>query len=520
MPDKINFNGRVLSLSENENKTELNAKVLICPLDESNLNNVGIKKADALKDNQYLTLNTQPAVAKVVVNENDELDFSGHNVKQITVEDENGNPVTKYIFDTVPIGVFTSTSIEDIELDGVTKSCIVANVSFWLRYKNAISVINRLFAENNLHVSWEISYTDYTVQSGTKWLTSFYFVGVAVLGSTVLPAYPDAGVMEISEINKFKNEFSEALILDLKKNKELIKLSTKSEAEENLNNENITSSINNEEDNKINDNIQGGIKDMSEKAKETIKENSSLTDNDLYTKVRQAINNATDDWFYIAYLFPLEFRCYAYRWDDLETEFTEFKFTVNSDDTVSITSQAKMQLNFVPVSDVETQISERDTKISELEGKLQDKEKELSEKVDALTKVAEESKAKDTQISELTPFKEQVEKANAEKAKAELSEKREKLKAYATKGGYIKAEELETSEEIKSAIAEVDESKIKGIIADRIIAELDKKEAEQSSKSEGEVETSSVEKQNVKLNLHASNSEDNPVEAIMSYIHE
>lgn len=610
MKENIKIDGKVISLSENENQTELNAKVLVCTLDEANLNGIGIKKQDALKDNQYLTLNSQPAVAKVIVNDDDELDFSGHNAKKIIVQDENGNSVKKLVFDTVPFGVFTSTDIEDIEIDGVTKSCIVANVSFWLRYENFIEVVQRLFSEDNLHVSWEISYTDYIIEGNVKWLTSFYFIGVAFLGSNVLPAYPEAGVIEISEFNKEEMEVSEALKKDLIKNNEILtsaidqdkvgkgdKLSidlTKDNAsnktwsdvnQDNVmqqlmycsnyktatkkgylvredgwetassehlkypvveivddtmvlningcqsarsrlmaNDPNNTTAVNmlkkyynildltwdedsstedsqcNDKDEKkdnnseqselnINENIQGGNKTMAEnKEKQSM---ASITNNDLYGKLWDAINASDrNNYYYIAYVFPYEYKAYAYTWESDDTSFIEFTYTVNSDDTVSITERKDVKMQFVPSTDtenVQSQLSEKDTKIAELS-------KELSEKVDALTKVAEESKAKDTQIAELTPFKAQVEKAEADKKEAELAEKREQLKTYATKGGYIKKEELETSEEIKSAIAEVDEAKIKGIIADRIIAELDKKDSKDSKTetSESQVETSAT----------------------------
>ena len=63
------------------------------------------------------------------------------------------------------------------------------------------------------------------------------------------------------------------------------------------------------------------------------------------------------------------------------------------------------------------------------------------------------------------------EKSEKEKRDKELAEKQETLKNYAVKSGYISAEEIESSEEIKSMIASVDTNAIKAIIADRFMSE-------------------------------------------------
>jgi hypothetical protein len=191
----------------------------------------------------------------------------------------------------------------------------------------------------------------------------------------------------------------------------------------------------------------------------------------------------------------------------METEFVEFKYTVNSDDSVSITGQTNVKMQFVTV---ET-ISEKDTQISALNT-------ELSTKLDEIIRLGEEIKSKDTiiserdtTISELTPYKEKIEASELAQKESELAQKKEDLKVYATKGGYISNEEIETSEEIKKAIDELNMDVIKGIIADRVISSLDKP---------SEVEVSTVNNKDVTVNLNATNSDNDPLSAFKKFLSE
>lgn len=498
--DKVVLNNRILSLSESDDGLTLQAKFLICPLDESNLNGVGLKNDD-LTDEEKAGLKNQPVVAKIIKNTNGELDFSGHNLKKVYEFNEDTNKVeTKYIFDTYPIGVHTQSYVEELDVDGIKKQCIVADCLFWTRYENAIKVLKKLYDENNLHSSWEISYGESYQEDGVKWLKKILWLGNCVLGSTVDPAYPIAGALEVSSLSEEEKEFIEAFTEDVIKE------------QSSINNSNITSTIdeNIEEDNKINNDIQGGIQDMSEKVNEVVKETSSLTDNDIYSKVRSAINSTDDNWYYIAMLYPYEFRAVAYTWDrEKEEDFIEFSYSVNSDDTVSINSKKDVKMVFIPKETMESELSEKDTKIADLEKSLSEKDTELSttkedleSKVTSIAELGTKITDLETQVSELTPFKEQIEKAEAEKREAEIAEKKESLKVLATKGGYIALEELETSEELKKAIDELDEKAIKAEIASRVIAKLEQSEEDKT------VETSSTKnKENIVANLSNTGEE-------------
>lgn len=476
--DKIKFNSNVISLSESEDGTKLSGKVLVCTLDEGNLNGKGIK-ADDLTEEELKTLIEQPAVCKVIKDISGNLNLSGHEMKKVQeFNPETKKLETKVYFDTNPIGFFTTSEIEDIEIDGQNKKCIVANVTFWTRYTNAISVIKRLFDEGNLHVSYELTFTEKYEEENITWLKGICFFGVAILGSGVSPAYPVASVIELSELDKIDIELAQAFTQDL------------------INLKDIDTSSEDEVEN-INISNQGGKK--VEKNKNDM---ASLTDNDLYTRVRKAINSVdTNKWYYISYLFPMEYRAIAHNWEDKDTEFVEFKYSVNSDDTISITSQTNVEMKFVPL----TEIAEKDAKIEELSTTLSEKENELSAKIESITKLGEEITAKDTQIAELTPYKEKFEAIEKAEKDAEIAQKKEELKTLATKGGYITTEEIETSEEIKGYIEALDEKSIKAIIAERVIAKLETSEKENEPNKE--VEVSETKNKVAKTNINTSKEE-------------
>jgi hypothetical protein len=492
----MTIDSKFLSLSTSEDGTKLFGKILVCPLDEGNLNKKGIK-SDDLTEEELKTLIEQPAVCKVIKDSLGELNLSGHEMKKVKEYNSLTKKMeTKVYFDTNPIGFFNTSEIEEIEIDSITKKCIVANVTFWTRYSNAVSVLTKLFDEGNLHVSYELTFSDSYIENDVTWLKGICFFGVAILGSGVQSAYPVASVIELSELDNVDLELAEAFTQDLINE---------------LNNNDIQTSIPNEEVNNINNLELSETKNQGGKIMD--KNNNvlaSLTDNDLYTKVRQAINNANpNDWYYISYLFPYEYRAIAHKWEDSDTEFVEFKYTVNSDDSISITSQTKAEMQFVLKATIDTMLSEKDTKITELTTTISEKETELSAKIEAITKLGEDLTAKDTLIAELTPFKEKVEAAELVEKEAEIAQKKADLKVLATKGGYITTDEVETSEEIKTLVDALDEKSIKAIIAERVIAKVEASELEKKNEvaEVKEVEVSEVKTKVVKTNINTTKDE-------------
>jgi len=508
--NKVNFNANIIALSESEDGTKLFGKVLVCPLDEGNLNGKGIKSTD-LSEDELKTLIEQPAVCKVIKNFDGSLNLSGHGMKKVQEYNSETNKLeTKVYFDTNPIGFFNTSTIEDIEIDGVTKKCIVANVTFWKRYSNAISVIQKLYDEGNLHVSYELTFSETYDENDVTWMKGICFFGVAVLGTGVQSAYPMASVIELSELDstdidfELAQAFTQDLIDERNKDTHDIQSSSTDEVKDII----ITPEIS-----EINE--QGG-----EKMDKTTNEVASLTDNDLYRKVRQAINAANpNDWFYISYLFPMEYRAVAHNWESTDTQFVEFKYSVNSDETVSITSQTNVEMQFVLVSEIETMVAEKDakdTQITELTTIISEKEAELSSKIEAITKLGEDLTTKESEIAELIPFKEAIEKAEAEKVEAELAQKKEDLKVLAQKGNFLTQEDLDTPE-IAEMIENLNTQGIKALIAEKVIAKFEISEAEKKASEElvtkesatKEVDVAEVTKDKTpKTNINTSTKDD------------
>jgi len=471
--DNLILNGQVLEMSTDKND-DLKIKFLICPLDEVNHNNVGIKESDITEEEKF-GIKDKAVVTKVIKDNNGDYNFSGHNLKIKNVVDKNGNITKEYEFDTNAVGFHKEVWIEKIEIDGENKKCIVAEAIIWKRYPRVIEVIERLGTK--LRTSWEILYDECYYEGKNKWIKGLKWLGNCMLGTNVRPAYPIAGALEISEEENQEYELSIATYQDLSG------------------------------DIAINDlNIRKGGEEMVDENKNKNKniETSSISDEDLRSKVVRAIYalEREEKYFYGILIYPYDFIAYAKLGgkDSKVEDYVKFTFVVNSDDTVAITSQENVKMIFVPKAQQEAEIAELNKKISE-------KEAELSSKMEEIVKLGEVIKnnetalaEKDKEISNLIPYKEKVEKAEAEAREAELAQAREVLKQKALSSKYVTEEEIETSEELKRAIQELDEKAINSYIGQKVVEYASQKLNE---KEENEIEISKVKKQvKVDINLN------------------
>lgn len=480
MDNIFKIDGGLISLSEQQSDPSRKiAKFLLCPLDEPNLNKKGIKESDLTED-EMKTLIGQPLVTKLIFNEKTkQYDFSGHLMKKVYKVNNEGNLVQFSDFtSTNPIGYHTNIEIEDIEIDGVIKRCLVATVVLWTRYYKSMEVIERIGA--NLRTSWELSYSESYEENGTTWLKGILFLANCVLGSNIKPAYKVAGLLECAE-EDLENELAEAMLQDINDLNQIQNQTDENSVDDKLNN------------------IEGGHEEMAEENKENI-ESSSLTMEDLYTKVRKAIRKATeeDKWYYISYLYPLEFRTIAHSYEDSETKFVEFTYSVSEDGVVSVTSQKDVEMVFIPKE-------ESEQAIAEIKQELEKANTSLSEKVGEIVKLGEVIKAneetisaKDVEISTLQPFKVQIEQSQAEEKEKEVANKKLELSEMLIATKYFTKEEVETSEEIKNAISELDESLLNKIIASRVVEQATKQTEEKK-----EVEVSEVKNTEVSTDLNA-----------------
>lgn len=456
------FSSIPIEISEFANHKE--ATFLISVLDEYNLNNVLIEKAEGEK--YHKTIVGYPILAYLKYDKDGKPDdFGGH---ELRAKYNSETKEIEYYFATFPIGSVTDSYIEKREVDGYEgeKDCILIKTKLWKsRFPEYFKVFDKLWNNGSLASSWEISSSETKKTTKGKILKVFEFIGNTCLGKYVTPAVTGAGVLNVASEDEVNYELSNAFVKDIQTLDLNNKISNSDDESDN--------DINNEND------LDKEDKLMSNQASEEIKELSGLTDNDLYSKLRKAIN-ATDKnkYYYISRIYPYDMKCIAYEWDaESQDSHVEFLYTVNSDETISITSQKDVVMMFVPKSDYTAQISELETKVSELETKVTELSTDITTKTDALVKASEEVENLKSEISNLQPYKEEADKLAQIEAEKVLSEKKEALKKLALKGGFISETEINEDEIVKSAIESLDESTIKNIIADRFMKKLD----EQSS---------------------------------------
>ncbi|OSA92835.1 UNVERIFIED_ORG: hypothetical protein B2H93_13490 [Clostridium botulinum] len=486
MENIVLYSNNIIEISESQDDSYLNVKFIICNF-EPNKNNVMLNRETI--DNWLKTLVMKPLVGRIKLNKDNELDFTSHEAKKVH-KFINGNLESSLKFGTEAFGTFEAVQIETID----NIEYITANARVWKRFENCCNIIQERFDNNEpLNTSWEISIIDSVIETVNskqiKVINDGIFIGHALLSKYTSPAYDCSGMLEVAE--EQHDEFAEAFLQDLN---DINKI--KNQTEQSV-------------DNKLKEKEGGHENIMADENKNI--EISSLTMGDLYSKVGKAIRKSTDEdkWYYISYLYPIDFKAIAHSYDDDETKYVEFTYSVSEEGTVSITGKKEVEMVFIPKS-------ENETIVSELQTSLSTKETELSTKVDEIVKLGETIKdlettisEKDTLISELTPYKEQIEKAEEEKQEAKKEEKKKELSEMLVSSKYFTSEEIETSEEIKNAISELNESVLKNMIADKVIAEASKKKEQE--------DTSGCKKKTEKAEVEVSSTTDLNAETKYNY---
>lgn len=409
------------------------ATFLISVLDEYNSNGVLIEKEEGEK--YHNTIVGYPIVAYLKYDkEGKPDDFGGH---ELRAKYNSETKKLEYYFATHPIGSVTESWIEERDVEGYEgkKDVILIKAKLWKsRFTEYFKAFDKLWEDGKIASSWEISASDSEKTTKGKRLKSFEFIGNALLGSNVTGAVQGAGVLEVAADNDINYELSEAFSKDMQSNS----IDNTDPSHEGDNND-------------PNSHEEGGIRLMGNKNKNTEgSELSALTDNDLYTKVRRAVNSSNEDkYYYTAMLYPYEYKAIAYTWDRAsEEDFVQFTYSVNSDDTISITSQEDVKMVFVSKTEHETQIAD-------LEEKVTSAEKEISEAGKAVTELTKEKEALETQVSELNEYKVKVDELEKAEQERELSEKKEELKTFALEDDLISSEELESDEKLTVIFSEL-----------------------------------------------------------------
>lgn len=493
--ERIILESRPISIASYSNYKE--AIFLISVLDEPDSYGRIIPKESGEK---YCdTIIGYPVVAKLEKNIfGQPIDFGGHEL--IVKKAKDGKK--KSYFNTVPIGSVIDSWCEEREVDGYegTPECILIKTKLWTsRFPEYFKVFDKLWDDGNISSSWELTATEVVTKGVNKIYKVFEFIGNCILGKNHTPAVPGSGVIEYAE---FDDELSNALMTDISNSntsnyenieeKEDINLAEKTKKDDLIKDT--------EKENTTTDSVEETEKDKKKKDEETAEkkkktscaedtsetketaestvesddnpeepETASLTDSDLFRKINKACEDAIKGWGYVSYWFPEEHTVWFHVYDaPTQLDYKLFTYTVENDEvTVSEPQDVKLT---VSVSDVNTVLAEKDEKIETLTAELEIKDK-------AVISAGEKIGKLNVQISELQPYKEQIEKAEQEKIEAEIAEEKESLKKNLLKGGLFTEEEI-TKAEIAELIEARDKTAINGLIAEKYIASFDKEETD------------------------------------------
>ena len=187
-----------------------------------------------------------------------------------------------------------------------------------------------------------------------------------------------------------------------------------------------------------------------EAAQEAETEVSALTERDLIEKLEKAIRSrGWDGW--VCFLYPEEHTVLVRIWgpDFGELDYMRFIYAVDGE-TVTVDEGVKVRLEATVLA----------------------MNQALAEKNEALAEASQRIRGLEAELSELQPYKEAAEKAEAERLLAEQQEKQEALAQYALSSGFISETEIAENEAIRAMISALDEAGIKQEIAERFMASL------------------------------------------------
>ena len=425
--EKTYFDGNLIELSSDNNQ-DLKMKVLVCPLNQLNLNGVGISQEDTTYEEQ-VGLQGQPVQCKLI-EKYGQTRFGSHEATEEQVRDENGKLTKKYKFGTVSVGYHPKVYIENLKIDNIPTPCIVAECVVWSRYPKVIDTIKRIGTD--LRTSWEISYNKYRIgDEGGKWISGLHWLGNCLLG--VRPAYDSAGVLELSEESQ-EAQISNALQEDIN-----------------------AISIND------NNSQEGGMV-VSKTARDNVAQLEEISGNleqqMIENKENEKIKESEDNKEKV----EEDSNCKKEKAEKVEDQKEEKPAKEEKAKKEEETKDKK--------EDVSKQEKEEETKdkkeVSELKVKIAELENTIKEQNEKMASLSEAVISKEAEISELKPYKAEVEKINKEKAEKEFAEKKENLKNKYLENNILSEKDFEVSE-IKEAIEKLDENAIKIYVAEKII---------------------------------------------------
>lgn len=469
LKQQINIIAEVVNVAEHTSYLELVSRV--CFYNEPNLNGDMLPYDDTSLDKAQ-TLVNMPVQAKYRVNPDGTPSLGGHEM----VKKRDGT----IEFKTQSIGTHTSVEIknDNVLVDGSIKElpCLFASYRIWKRYPNYVAAIKRLFDNGILYGSWEINTYQYLYDNGIRKITDYEFIANCLLGETSYPSYgTSANAISMAQLNDNQLMIAEALSQDLldKNNindndEEENLLAKKNESSPAV--ENTITSASPKEQNGDTTSTTSTAEDKQNKTHST--DSAQLTEWDLRDKIREACRAKLGKWCYVSYHFPVEKEVWC-EYDGAESELDYVKFTYTAEnDVVSVSEPTYVKLT--------VSIAEINAKISELNKEVETVKAELDLKNEAITKASETIQNLNTQISELTPYKEQVEVAEKKKIDEKIAAEKESLKQKLLKGNLFTEAEI-AEKNIKDLIEARDVSAINSLIADKFVASFDVKDNAQDS---------------------------------------
>lgn len=453
-----------------EHSTYLDLTSRICYYDAPNLNGDMLPYDDTTLSKAE-TLISMPVQAKYRVNNNGEPSLGGHEM----VKKRDGT----IEFKTQSIGVHTNIEIRNDNVvlnSGEIKElpCLFASYRIWKRYPNYIAAVKRLYENNMLYGSWEINTYKYEYDNGIRKITDYEFFANTLLGELNPPSYgTNATALSMAQLNNNPQLLvAEALAKDLiddNKNKEdntEMAKQNESVIAENVTDVKTPTDTDSTNTNTADTNLAEQITTSENVGtNESIVDSAQLTDWDLRERVRTACRAKLGQWCYVSYHFPINKEVWC-EYDNAQSEldYVRFTYEVAEDDTVTVSEPEYVKLT--------VSIAEVNTKISELEKEIQTVKAELDIKNTAITKASETIQNLNTQISELTPYKEQVKVAERKKIEEQITAEKEALKNKLLKGNLFSEEDI-AEKKIQDLIEARDVSAINSLIADKFVASFD-----------------------------------------------
>lgn len=309
----------------------------------------------------------------------------------------------------------------------------------------------------------------------------FEFIGNAFLGSDITPAVNGAGIIA-SEVDKMLRT---AIEKDIMVSESLTRIEKGDCSLENEDKVVVTSENEVENDTVVVENetevvAEPVVEEPVVVAEEPVAEPetivepevvpepepeiASLTMYDIQKNVFKALMNSEEMliefgidsvWEIDAFInYPLEGRAiFSMYYADKQSVMIEVSYTVEND-IVTIAGAKKVEMVFVDVAEINS-LKEKEVKVVELSEKLVELSNEIADK--------------DASLTELSSYKaelDEIKRAEMEAKKlADIAELKNKYLATQM----ISEEEFETDEIISLALSELDEQKLKLVIADRIV---------------------------------------------------